>query len=203
MVVAEADTSARDGSHDFDFLMGKWKIRHRRLTKPLSGSFAWYEFDGEGEAMRVWGGGDNIDEIWGDAPQGRIRGMTLRLYDRKSKQWRLYWANMATGVLETPVVGEFKDRKGEFYDQESTTAERSSCGTSGQTSAGTRADGNKRSHPMGGKRGRRTGPWSSPVLSDGIGEVGPLVRERETLALCPLPSGTPNGLIGITGISTS
>ncbi|MGP8056572.1 MAG: hypothetical protein ACLQEQ_04385 [Nitrososphaerales archaeon] len=116
--MAEADTSARDGSHDFDFLMGKWKIRHRRLTKPLSGSFAWYEFDGEGEAMRVWGGGDNIDEIWGDAPQGRIRGMTLRLYDRKSKQWRLYWANMATGVLETPVVGEFKDRKGEFYDQE-------------------------------------------------------------------------------------
>ena len=113
-----SNNSERDGSRDFDFLMGKWRIKHRRLTNPLSGSTVWYAFEGEAEAKRIWGGGDNIDEVSGDAPQGRIRGMTLRLYDRSSRQWRLYWANMATGVLETPVVGGFRDGKGEFYDQE-------------------------------------------------------------------------------------
>ncbi len=107
-----------DGSHDFDFLIGRWKVHHKRLTKPLSGSGSWYEFDGECVARTIWNGGDNIDEISGNAPQKEIRGMTLRLYDRNSRQWRLYWANLATGVLESPMIGEFKDGRGEFFDQE-------------------------------------------------------------------------------------
>ena len=45
--------------------------------------------------------------------------MTLRLYDPKARQWSLYWSNAANGTLEKPMVGEFKDGRGEFYDQES------------------------------------------------------------------------------------
>jgi hypothetical protein len=109
---------ARDGLHDFDFLIGKWNVHHKRLTKPLGGSSSSHEFEGESVARAIRGGGDNIDEISGDAPQWQIKGMTLRLYDRKSKQWRIYWANMANGVLdEVPMMGEFKNGRGEFYDQ--------------------------------------------------------------------------------------
>jgi hypothetical protein len=45
--------------------------------------------------------------------------MGLRLYNPQSQQWSLNWANSADGVLTQPMVGEFKDRRGEFFDQES------------------------------------------------------------------------------------
>jgi hypothetical protein len=108
----------RDGQHDFDFLIGSWRIRNRRLREPLTGSDSWYEFDATGVARKVWDGLANMDEYDGDSPSGRIRGMTLRLYDPKSRQWSLYWANAANGTLDKPMTGEFKDGRGEFYDQE-------------------------------------------------------------------------------------
>jgi hypothetical protein len=108
----------RDGQADFDFIIGRWKIRNRRLRDPLTGSDSWYEFDATGEARKVWDGLANMDEFDGDAPSGRIRGMTLRLYDPKARQWSLYWANAANGTLDKPMVGEFKDGRGEFYNLE-------------------------------------------------------------------------------------
>ncbi|HEY1992193.1 MAG TPA: hypothetical protein VGH71_06990, partial [Gammaproteobacteria bacterium] len=34
----EQVTASRDGSHDFDFLYGKWKMPNHRLLKRLAGS---------------------------------------------------------------------------------------------------------------------------------------------------------------------
>jgi hypothetical protein len=36
----------RDGQHDFDFEIGTWKTRLRRLLHPLSGSTTWAEYEG-------------------------------------------------------------------------------------------------------------------------------------------------------------
>jgi hypothetical protein len=36
----------RDGSHDFDFLIGNWKAHVRRLPDRLVGSNTWIEYDG-------------------------------------------------------------------------------------------------------------------------------------------------------------
>lgn len=108
----------RDGQADFDFIIGSWNVHNRRLRQPLTGSDSWYEFEATSVARKVWGGLANMDEFDGKAPSGRIRGMTLRLYDPKARQWSLYWSNAANGTLDTPMVGEFKDGRGEFYDQE-------------------------------------------------------------------------------------
>jgi len=108
----------RDGSHDFDFLFGAWEIENHRLDAPISGSSCWYEFKGKGVVRPIWGGAANMDEFEGESPKGRIHGITLRLYDQNSGQWRLYWANRTRGVLETPTIGEFKNGRGEFFDQE-------------------------------------------------------------------------------------
>ena len=35
----------RDGSHDFDFEIGSWKIHLKKLMHPLTGSTTWVEFD--------------------------------------------------------------------------------------------------------------------------------------------------------------
>jgi hypothetical protein len=46
-------------------------------------------------------------------------GVTLRLFDIEHQQWRIYWAaDRSGGVLDVPMVGSFKDGRGEFYAQE-------------------------------------------------------------------------------------
>ena len=108
----------RDGQHDFDFWFGSWKVHNRRLVHPLTGSNEWVEFDGTVVARPVWGGRANADEFEADSPSGHIEGMTVRTYDPKSRQWSIYWANATKGVLEKPMIGQFKNGRGEFFDQE-------------------------------------------------------------------------------------
>ena len=49
---------------------------------------------------------------------GRIEGMSVRLYNPESRQWSLNFANVKGGVMTTPTIGEFKNGRGEFYNQE-------------------------------------------------------------------------------------
>ena len=53
----------RDGERDFDFFMGRWAVRHRRLTQRLAGCDSWEEFEGTVAARLLWGGQANIDEL--------------------------------------------------------------------------------------------------------------------------------------------
>jgi len=102
-----------DGSHDFDFWFGCWKIHNERLKRRLVGCTEWEQFDAIGECAPILGGVGNIDSFESDW-DGDFRGMTLRLFDRKSKNWSLYWASNRTGTLEPPVVGAFADGVGRF-----------------------------------------------------------------------------------------
>lgn len=116
--MAATRTEQPDGQRDFDFFMGAWTVRHRRLKERLAGSTAWEEFEGTVVARPVWGGRANVDELQADSPSGRLQGLTLRLYDPASRQWRLYWANGAKGILDQPMVGAFREGRGEFFSHE-------------------------------------------------------------------------------------
>lgn len=106
----------RDGQRDFDFELGSWKIHVKRLLNPLSGSSRWVEFDGTSVTRKLWDGRAQIEEFNVDGPNGPIQGLTLRLYNPKSRQWSLYWANSRDGSMGGPPnVGEFKNGRGEFY----------------------------------------------------------------------------------------
>jgi hypothetical protein len=113
-----ATAQEHDPQKDFDFLIGSWTVRNRRLSNPLTGSTTWTEFDATSVCRKVWGGKANMDEFEADSPSGHIQGMTVRLYNPASRQWSLYWANSAKGALDVPVVGGFENGRGEFYDQE-------------------------------------------------------------------------------------
>jgi hypothetical protein len=108
----------RDGQHDFDFELGTWKIHLKRLLHPLTGSTTWVEFDGTTVTRKVWNGRAEIEEFETNGSAGPIEGLTLRLYHPESHQWYLYWANSKDGVLSQPTIGEFKNGRGEFFDQE-------------------------------------------------------------------------------------
>ena len=108
----------RDGQHDFDFEIGTWKTHLRRLQRPLSGSTTWLEYEGTSVVSKVLDGRANLVELKVDGPAGRLEGLSLRLYNPQSRQWSLNFANINSGVLTTPSIGEFNDGRGEFYNQD-------------------------------------------------------------------------------------
>ena len=88
-------------------------------SRPLTGSHTWTEFDGTTTTRKLWNGGAHIEQFETSGASGRVEGLTLRIYDRESHRWSIYWANSKNGQLGLPaMVGEFKDGVGEFYDQE-------------------------------------------------------------------------------------
>jgi hypothetical protein len=108
----------RDGQHDFDFEMGAWKTHLRRLVHPLTGSSTWVEYEGTSVVRKVWNGRANLLELVAEGAAGHFEGLSLRLYNPESHQWSLNFANSNSGTLSQPTIGEFKNGRGEFFDQE-------------------------------------------------------------------------------------
>ena len=115
---ARAAAVLRDGAHDFDFEFGRWKAHIARRLKPLTGSTTWVDYDGLSVVGPVWGGKANLGELDVSGSAGRIQGMSLRLYDAASRQWKIRWANSADAALGEPMVGGFANGRGLFYNQE-------------------------------------------------------------------------------------
>ena len=111
-------TITEGGGHDFDFNIGTWKTHQSRLLRPLTGSHTWVEYEGTDVIRTLWGGRANIGEIEANGSAGHLELLSLRLYNPKARQWSFIVAQSATGELATPAIGEFKNGRGEFIDQE-------------------------------------------------------------------------------------
>ncbi|MBA3543341.1 MAG: hypothetical protein H0T83_02720 [Chthoniobacterales bacterium] len=117
-IAQEKPAAVRDGQHDFDFEIGSWKTHLWRLQRPLTHSNDWVEYEGTTVVRKVGNGRANLVELDVDGPAGRIEGLSLRLYNPQSGQWSLNFASVRGGTLAQPTIGEFKNGRGEFYDQE-------------------------------------------------------------------------------------
>ena len=102
---------ARDGRADFDFAIGTWKTKVKRLVKPLTGSKEWAEYEGTTVCSKIWNGRANLVELNVSGPTGRIEVLSLRLYNPESQQWNLNVASLRGGTLSPPVIGEFQEGK--------------------------------------------------------------------------------------------
>jgi hypothetical protein len=89
------------------------------LQHPLTGSKTWVEYDGTSLIRKLLSGNANIVELDVKGPAGRIEGISVRLYNPQSHQWSLNYSSSSGGAFGPPTVGEFRDGRGEFYDQES------------------------------------------------------------------------------------
>ena len=107
--------AADDGAAAFDFLAGRWRVRNERLRRRLAGSTDWQRFDAIVESRPLLGGLGNIDEFITDELEPDVYiGMALRLYDRSTRRWSIWWSSNRRGVLEPPVTGAFADGIGRF-----------------------------------------------------------------------------------------
>jgi len=119
--VVATPVATRDGSHDFDFLIGDWKAHVRRLPDRLVGSNTWIEYNGISNHKKLLDSNANFEQFEVDNPEKHlhIKAQTLRLYNPESHQWSIYLLDLDKGTLSLPpVVGEFRGNRGEFYDQE-------------------------------------------------------------------------------------
>jgi hypothetical protein len=105
--------------HDFDFEHGRWRTTVRRLLHPLSGSQEWTEYVGTSVVHALLGGKANLVELDVAGAQGKIQGLSLRLYDTQQQRWTLNYSNTAAGTLELPMSGGFAGgKRGVFYSNE-------------------------------------------------------------------------------------
>ena len=99
---------------DFDFWIGRWQQRNRRLRERLAGCDKWDEFDSTSVAWSMLDGLANVDEFRTDYGGGYV-GMSVRLFDPSTHTWSIYWADSRfPGPLEQPVVGSFSGDVGVF-----------------------------------------------------------------------------------------
>jgi hypothetical protein len=120
-MTAAAAVQPHDGQHDFDFNFGSWKTHIMRLQNPLTGSKNWVEMNGTVVVRKVWDGKGQLEEIEADGASGSIghfEGLTLFLYNPQAHQWSQDFASSLDGSLEAPIIGEFKDGRGELISQE-------------------------------------------------------------------------------------
>jgi hypothetical protein len=111
----------RDGSHDFDFLIGDWKAHVRRLPDRLNNSNVWDVYDGISNHHKLLDSNANFEqfEVTSTDKKLHIKAQTLRLYNPATRQWSIYLVDLDSGTLDTPPVGGgFTGKRGEFFHQE-------------------------------------------------------------------------------------
>lgn len=115
------EAAPHDGLHDFDFAIGRWNVRLRKLMHPLTGSTEWVDYEGTSVMTKIWGDRANMEEFAVTSLDGRlhIEAQTLRLYNPQTREWNIWLAKAAEGrLLGPPTIGSFHDGRGEFFDWE-------------------------------------------------------------------------------------
>jgi hypothetical protein len=107
--------AARDGQHDFDFNIGVWHTHIRRVLDPFSGATHTMELNGTVTVRKVWDGRAQLEEIEADGPNGHWEGLTMFLYNPASHQWSQSFIGSKVATLEAPLIGSFKDGRGELF----------------------------------------------------------------------------------------
>lgn len=111
-------TTSRTGDvHDFDYFVGGWTTKQRRLKTRHVGSSDWEEFPAVECLTPYLDGAATVDELY--MPTKNRAGLTVRTFDLEKRQWAIFWISSVNGKLDPdPVVGGFQGDHGEFYAQD-------------------------------------------------------------------------------------
>ena len=111
----EIRASATSSQNDFDFLVGNWVLKDKKLKSRLTNSNEWIEFESTVEMHKLLNGIGNMD-IYRTMVDGKpFEGIAIRLFNPQTKLWSIYWADSNVGVMDPPVVGSFEGNIGKFY----------------------------------------------------------------------------------------
>ncbi|MEZ4702543.1 MAG: hypothetical protein R2834_19575 [Rhodothermales bacterium] len=102
--------------NDFDFILGDWRVRHRRLNERLAGCTEWTAFAGRSSTRKILEGFGNVEDNVLSFPEGGVRAAAFRSFDTKTRTWAIWWLDGRNPHhLDTPVIGSFTEGVGVFY----------------------------------------------------------------------------------------
>jgi hypothetical protein len=115
-VASTAGAAHPTDRHGFDFLVGEWRVRHRR-TNPATGK--WVEFDGTCSGRFLLDGSLTAEEHLLNSPSGAYRALGLHAYDAKTGKWSNWWLDgrYPQGPLDPPVQGQFENGVAATYSE--------------------------------------------------------------------------------------
>ena len=111
--------ASQTGRADFDFIIGRWNIHHRRLRESLKGSTTWEEFEGTAVDHKIVGGWGSVSEVNMYRASGTVEAFSTRLFDPESGEWSIHYiggtAQGTVGSYVLPMIGGFDQGRGAFY----------------------------------------------------------------------------------------
>lgn len=110
--------SVSSSKNDFDFYEGKWNLKNKKLKTRLDNCNEWLEFESTQEMYRVLNGIGNIDNYLASFDGVPFEGMSIRLFNPKTKLWCIYWADSNEGVLQPAVFGSFENNIAHFFTKD-------------------------------------------------------------------------------------
>jgi hypothetical protein len=103
--------------HDFDYLIGAWTTRQKRLKARGAGKSEWMDAPPNRHcAVSYLGGLDIVEDSW--SPTDAPAGLFLYTFSPQKQQWAIRWVNPKTGEPDPPSVGGFSGTRGEFYGED-------------------------------------------------------------------------------------
>lgn len=103
-------------SHDFDFNYGTWRTNIRFLRGSLDAP-SYGKQTGTVTLRKVWNGRGLLEEIVVPSSDG-FAGLTLYLYDPRSREWSQTYADSSDGTFGAPMVGTFSHGRAELFAQD-------------------------------------------------------------------------------------
>jgi len=116
LVLARGAAAADAAPGDFDYFLGDWKVRHRRLQQRLVGSTEWEEYEGTTRCQAILGGIANFNDSITHRAGSTYRSLGLRAFDVNTKVWT-DWSLDGRNPTQVTVdgVGQFANGVGTFF----------------------------------------------------------------------------------------
>lgn len=112
-------THPDDPAHAFDFFLGTWQVRYRRLRERLADNHDWEEFEGICKTQPLFAGLANFDESTVNRPGLPYHGLGLRSFDPATRTWADWWLDTRNPQrLDPPMIGGFAGGVGTFYGED-------------------------------------------------------------------------------------
>lgn len=112
--------SMTSSEHDFDFLVGQWRVHNRKLRTRLQGADDWTEFASTLRMQKALNGYGNIENYHASFDGQPFEGMAIRLFDPATRLWTIYWVDSGSPSMDQhPVSGSFADGVGRFLARDS------------------------------------------------------------------------------------
>ena len=110
--------SPGSSGHDFDFFLGKWKFKNEHLNSRLTNCKEYTELEFRSLTERILAGAGNQDITWRTVNGKAWESRTIRLFDKQTRLWRIYWADNNMGEFDPPQIGSFDGNIGLFYSRQ-------------------------------------------------------------------------------------